>query len=263
MSIVFRRLCACLLLLAFAVRAESRPTVLTVAAASDLVYCLVELNEVYARAHPDVAIKVTNGSSGNFFAQIRAGAPYDVFMSADLHYPQQLIAAGLASAESLTPYAKGRIVLWTTRPDLDLSGGLRGLSAMQVQRLAIANPEHAPYGRAARSALKSAGRWQEFEPKLVFGENIAQTAQFVQTGNADAAILALSLAAAPRLAAAGRYVEIPAEDHEPLEQAAVLTATGSRNRVAADYIAFLRSAEARAVFVRFGFLLPDAAGPAP
>jgi molybdate transport system substrate-binding protein len=229
----------------------------TIAAASDLVFCLEQLHARFTQTHPSVALKVSLGSSGNFYAQIRNGAPFDVFLSADLDYPFELIKAGAAVESSLTPYAIGRIVLWTKRAELDLSDGLAALAHSSVKRIAIANPANAPYGRAAREALQSAQLWDSLQPKLVLGENISQTAQFVDTGNADAGILALSLALSPKLKVAGRYVEIPESTHAPLEQGAVLTTRGSANAAARAYLAFLRSAEARAVFDEFGFRLPN------
>jgi molybdate transport system substrate-binding protein len=235
---------------------------LHVAAASDLVYCLEALNAAFVETERHVDLKVSTGSSGNFFAQIQHGAPYDVFLSADLRYPRALIEAGLADGDSLTLYAIGRIVLWTVTPDLRLEAGVAVVREARVKRFAIANPEHAPYGRAAREALENASAWTAAQPKLVLGENISQAAQFVHSGNADAGVVALSLVLSPRLRGVGRYAEIPASAHRPLEQGAVLTRKGAANAVAGRYLAFLRSPEARAIFDRYGFLLPDDGGPA-
>ncbi len=224
----------------------------SIAAASDLVFCLEALHAEFQRTHPDVTLRLSSGSSGNFFAQIKQGAPYDVFLSADLRYPRELIGAGLADAASLTPYAIGRLVVWTTRPELDM----RDLGALVrnplVRKFAIANPLHAPYGRAARETLESQRVWAAIAPKIVLGENIAQTAQFIQTGNAEAGIIALSLVLAPNLKDAGRWSLIPAELHAPLEQGAILTKRGSARTEARRYLEFLRSVEARTVFERFG-----------
>lgn len=228
----------------------------SIAAASDLVFCLEALHAAFRQVEPQVKLQTATGSSGNFFAQIRHGAPYDVFLSADLHYPRELIAAGAADGASLTRYAVGRIVLWTLRSDLDLSAPGQLVRDARVQRFAIANPAHAPYGRAAREALEHAGVWRDIQPKLVLGENIAQAAQFVQTGNADAGIVALSLVLAPKNAGVGRWVEISAERHAPLEQGVVLTRRGAANPAAGRYLAFLRSPAAREIFERYGFRLP-------
>jgi molybdate transport system substrate-binding protein len=230
----------------------------TIAAASDLIYCLDALHAGFRAANPGVTVKASTGSSGNFFAQLSHGAPYDVFLSADVRYPRELVAAGAADGPSLTLYAIGRVVVWTLRKDLDLANS--DLSALlrraDVRRFAIANPTHAPYGRAAQETLEKAGAWMTMQPKLVLGENIAQTAQFIQTGHADAGIVALSLVLAPALHGVGHWVEIPDEWHAPLEQAAVLTIRGKANPAAMRYLEFLRSPAGREIFERFGFRLP-------
>lgn len=230
-------------------RAES----LSVAAASDLVYCLEELNAAFRRTHPGIDLKVSTGSSGNFFAQIKNGAPLDVFLSADVKYPEELIKAGLADEKSLTIYGIGRIVVWTVKDTIDVSAGLAALDAAAVKKIAIANPDHAPYGRAAKAALEQAKLWDSLKDRMVFGENIAQTAQFVETGNADAGIVALSLVMSPLLSKVGRWALVPVELYPKLEQAAVVTRHGTGNPLASDYVEFLRSREAREVFDRYGF----------
>lgn len=230
-----------------------------IAAASDLVFCLDALQAEFARTEPAVTVRITTGSSGNFFAQIRHGAPFDLFLSADVLYPRQLAAAGAADGRTLALYAIGRLVLWTTRPDLDPADPAALVRHPAVKKFAIANPEHAPYGRAAREALVALGVWPEVRSRIVLGENIAQTAQFVQTGNADAGIVALSLVQAPALQGVGRWRELPESLYQPLEQAFVLTTAGARNPAAARYAAFLRSPAARAIFERYGFRLPPPA----
>ncbi|MEI9960048.1 MAG: molybdate ABC transporter substrate-binding protein [Limisphaerales bacterium] len=197
------------------------------------------------------------GSSGNFFAQIQRGAPFDVFLSADASYPQKLIESKTADAASLTPYAVGRLVLWTMNTNLLVTDGLNVLTNVSVRKIAIASPEHAPYGRAAKAALESVKLWEPLQPKIVLGENIAQTAQFVQTGNADAGLIALSLVSAPKLKNVGRWWLVPETLHPRLEQAAVLTMQGAENPDARAYLEFLRSPAARKVFDQFGFRLPE------
>ncbi len=229
---------------------------LTIAAASDLVYCLEEVNKAFTKDHPEVPVNVTTGSSGNFFAQIKNGAPFDLFLSADVQYPLDLIKAGLADEKSLTVYAVGRIALWTTKAEVDVSKGLGVLTSEAVHKLAIANPDHAPYGRAAKAALKNEKLWEALKPKIVQGENISATAQLVETGNADAGIVALSLLLSPKLANKGHYWEIPEAMHPRLEQAAVITSKGLRHPQSKVYLDFLRSEDARKVFDRFGFRLP-------
>lgn len=243
-----------LLLGIFARAQKSEP--LTIAAASDLIYCLEELNAAFQKIYPTATIKVSTGSSGNFFAQIQNGAPFDVFLSADMKYPQELIKAGLADSSRLTLYAIGRIVLWSMRADIDVRRGLEILRDKKITKVAIANPAHAPYGRAAQAALEHFQLWQAIQPKLVMGENIAQTAQFVQTGNVDAGVVALALVMSPKLKNAGNYYEIPEASFPRLEQAAVLTKKGMQNSAAKQYLEFLRSVPAREIFNRYGFRLP-------
>jgi molybdate transport system substrate-binding protein len=244
-------------ILVLALPARSEPQSLSVAAAADLVYCLADLDAGFAKRHPEADVKVSTGSSGNFCAQIQNGAPFDVFLSADAGFPQTLAKAGLADADSLTIYAIGRIVLWTTKSDVDVTKGLAVTRADAVKKFAIANPAHAPYGRAAKAALEHAGLWSAAQPKLALGENIAQTAQFVQTGAADAGIVALSLVLSPALEKTGRWAEIPTDFYPKLEQAAILTTRGAKNPAARAYLTYLRSKEARAIFDRYGFRLPE------
>jgi len=236
--------------------AQEAKSPLAIAAAADLVYCLADLDKEFIRQHPGADLKVTTGSSGNFFTQLQHGAPFDIFLSADVNFPRELAKAGLADPASLTTYAVGRIVLWTTSDDIDLAKGLAVIKDPAVKKFAIANPDHAPYGRAAKAALEHAGLWEAASTKLVLGENIAQTAQFVQTGNAEAGIVALSLVLAPPLAKVGHWTEIPSDAYPRLEQGAVITAHGAKAPLAAAYIAFLRSPEARAILDRYGFRLP-------
>lgn len=230
---------------------------LSIAAASDLVFCLEELNKAFSAAHPGIAVKSTTGASGNIFAQISNGAPFDVYLSADMRYPRELIKAGLADEKTLSLYAIGHLVVWTASGDIDISGGLGSLTNDAIRKVAIANPEHAPYGRAAKAALEHFKLWDALKEKLVFGENIAQTAQFVETGNAETGLVALSIVMAPALKSKGHWIEIPEHSYPRLEQGAVVTKTGASNPTAAIYIGFLGSAEARKILDRFGFRLPN------
>lgn len=244
-----------LVMLGVSQSAQSRELV-TVAAASDLVYCMEELNAAFAKIRPTADVTTSVGSSGTFFAQIRNGAPFDVYLSADMNFPRRLIAEKAADGNSLTPYAIGRIVVWTMRSDLDIKAGIRSLVSPAVSRIAIANPEHAPYGRAAKAAMESAGIWKDVESKIVMAENISQTRQYVQTGNAEIGIIALSLIMAPTMKGVGRYVMVPKDAHPRLEQGAVLTNQGAENPAARAYIDFLKSGPARLIFERYGFVLP-------
>lgn len=233
---------------------------IAIAAASDLQVVLPALVERFRKDTGAVAT-VSFGSSGNFFAQIQNGAPFDVFLSADVDYPRQLIAAGQADAASLYPYATGRIVLWTrTDTGVDVRRGLAVLRTARVRRIAIANPEHAPYGRAAVAALRNALLYDAVRDKLVFGESISQAAQFAESGNADVGILALSLARGPALAANGLYAEIPATAHSPIEQAAVVVTRARDKETARQFVAYLRRPEIIQLFAGAGFGPPP---PAP
>lgn len=230
-----------------------------IAAASDLKFALDEIVALVEEARPEIAVTTTYGSSGTFLSQIRNGAPFDLYLSADLAYPRELVAQGLASEEDLFPYAVGRLVLWTGDADrIDPDDGLGALTAPDVRRVAIANPAHAPYGVAAIEALRSAGVLDEVEPKLVLGENVAQAAEFVQSGNADAGIVALSLVKSDPLRGVGSWVEVPLDAYPRLDQGGVVLGT-ARDREAARVVRdAMLGPEGTAILARYGFALPDA-----
>jgi len=234
---------------------------LRIAAASDLQFVLPELAVQYEK-QSGIKLSVTYGSSGNFIAQIQNGAPFDLFLSADSMFPNRLVAEHLAGADSLQVYAMGRVVLWLP-PDspLDPALGLHVLLDPRIQKIAIANPEHAPYGRAAVSILERAGLYNRLKSKLVLGENISQAAQFVQSRSAQAGLIALSLALSPAMAGGKRW-DLSADQQPELEQAAVLLAASPNKKAAADFLAFLKTPLARATFERYGFLLPPPHPPA-
>ena len=196
------------------------------------------------------------GATGKFYAQIKNGAPFDLFLSADLDYPQALIKAGHADAKTLTTFAIGRLVLWTTKPDLAATDLAATVKNPSVQKLAVANPATAPYGRAALQVLDHLGLTAAARPKLVTGENITQTAQFVETGHADAGFVALSLVLSPKLKDKGRWTEVPTTLYTPLDQGVVLTVRGAANPAATRYLAFLSSPAARKILQDFGYALP-------
>jgi molybdate transport system substrate-binding protein len=229
-----------------------------VAAAADLKFALEDLLGEFRRAHPGVGVEVSYGSSGNFFAQLSNRAPFDLFLSADADYPRRLAEEGLAAKEDVFTYAVGHLVVWVPRagPDVEKEG-VRVLLDPAVRKVAIANPRHAPYGRAAEAALRSLGLYDRVKERLVLGENIAQAAQFVQTGSADAGVLALSLALAPGLREHGRYRELPPEAYPRLDQAGVIL-SWARDRGAAEEVrAFLTGAGGQAVLRRYGFSPPE------
>lgn len=235
------------------------PTV-SVAAASDLRHAMDALVATYRAQHPDRGVAITYGSSGNFLAQISQGAPFDVFFSADIAYPRELEAAGLAAPGATRPYAEGRIVVWVQDASpIDVDAlGIAAVLDPAAQRVAIANPEHAPYGRAAQSAMAAAGVWAEVQPRIVLGENVSQAAQFVESGAADVGILALSLAIAPPLCQEGRSALVPQSLHPAIDQGAVVL-TGAADPAAAQaFLDFVLGPEGRVVLDRYGFLLPEA-----
>lgn len=235
--------------------ASAQAAALRVAAASDLSFCLGKINTRFEQTAPDTVIQVSFGSSGQFVTQIENGAPYDVFLSADKRYAEILTQKRLAPADTLTVYAFGKIALWTLKPSIDLSRGLAVLDDPAIKHIAIANPAHAPYGQAARAALGS--RWQSLSPKLVLGDNIAQTAQFVESGNADIGIVAYSLLVSPQLAGKGRYALIEPRWYPKLEQSAVVIERENAHPLARRYVSFLRTPETRRLLQQCGFGVPD------
>ncbi|MFC0135798.1 molybdate ABC transporter substrate-binding protein [Massilia eurypsychrophila] len=245
-----------LLLLTLLLTLPARAETLLVAAASDLSYCIDELGAAFSKAVPQAQLKVSTGASGNFFAQIRHGAPFEVFLSADMDYPAQLARDGAAVAATLTPYAVGRIVLWTLDARFDVQQGMRVFDDARLTRVALANPAVAPYGRAAKAALEAAGKWPALQPKLVIGENIAQAVQFVQTGNAQIGIVSLASVVSPRLKGLGSYYLLPEAGMAPIVQGAVVTAQGRNNPLATRFVQFLSTPGARAILQRHGFGMP-------
>jgi molybdate transport system substrate-binding protein len=232
---------------------------LTVAAASDLQSALPEIAGLFEK-NTGHKVTFTFGSSGNFFTQIQNGAPFDVFLSADIEYPQRLETSGLADRGSLYEYARGRLVLWTRRDSgIDLGRGLSALDGANVRRIAIANPDHAPYGRAAVAALRGQQLHDAVRDKLVLGENISQAAQFAQSGSADVGIIALSLALAPALKSAGTYVELSDALYPPIQQAAVVIGSSRQKSLAREFMENLKKPEVARILQSYGFAVPAAA----
>jgi len=227
---------------------------LTIAAASDLKFAMNDIVAQFKQLHPTDDVVMVYGSSGKFYAQIQHGAPYDMLFSADRYYPSELVKAGLAASEVM-PYALGRIVLWS--PVVDASKmTLASLTDAAIAHIAIANPKHAPYGKRAEESLIASGMMDAVKAKLVFAENVSQTAQYVETGNAQVGIIALSLALSPELASKGGYFLIPDSLHEPLHQAFVLTKRSADNPLAKAFANHMQSKETRTVMDRYGFVLP-------
>jgi molybdate transport system substrate-binding protein len=225
-----------------------------IAAASDLTFAFKDVVAQFEEQTKN-RVKVAYGSSGNFFSQIQNGAPFDLFFSADLSFPQKLEAAGLAEPGSIYTYAKGEIVIWVPHTSkLDLKKGLAVLLDPGIGKIAIANPLHAPYGAAAVTAIKHQGIYEQVKSKFVQGENVSQAAQFVLSGNADVGIIALSLALAPAMKKGGRYVVIPPEDYAPLVQAAVVLKSSRDKDLSNQFLKYLRTPQIVSLMSRYGFI---------
>ena len=236
-------------------------TELVIAAASDLNVAVKELIAGFEK-RTGHTVKLSLGSSGNFHAQIRNGAPFDVFLSADLNYVRDLEKSGLTEPGTSYTYAIGRIVVWVRRnASIDLQAlGMKALVHPKVRKIAIANPEHAPYGRAAVAAMEKAGIYAAAKNKLVLGENISQAAQFVHSGAADIGVVALSLALAEPMKSQGKYWDVPLDQYPRMEQGAVILKQATRSGHAAaarEFLSELRSPQGRAILQKFGFSLPE------
>jgi molybdate transport system substrate-binding protein len=254
----FRGLPALVLAAASFVQPGNAQTI-TVAAAADLQFAMQEISARFQK-ETGKSVKVVYGSSGNFFQQIRNGAPFDIFFSADLDYAKKLQDAGLTVPGSLLEYATGRIVLWVPKGStLDLQAGLRGLAAPSVRKIAIANPEHAPYGQAAVAAMRSESVYEQLRPKLVLGENISQAASFALSGSTDAGILALSLVLSPYMKDKGHFVEIPASDYSPIRQACVILRASADLSAAREFLNYMKTPVVAGILRAYGFGVPGAA----
>ena len=224
----------------------------SIAAASDLKFALDSVISVYQKQHPSEKIQVTYGSSGKFFEQIQYDAPFDLYFSADVGYPKKLKAQGLTISEVKT-YGIGRIVIWSKKIDPNVEK-MNSLLNPKLNKIAIANPEHAPYGEKAKESLQYYKIYDEVKNKFVYGENISQTAQFVQLGAADIGIVALSLALSPTMQkAVGKYYVVPEKSHKPLEQGYVVLKHAKNNPNAVKFYNFIASPKAIAILTHFGF----------
>ena len=244
-----------LLLLALATAGGSET--LTVAAASNLKPVLDAAERAFEAGRPGADVAVTYGGSGALVAQIRAGAPFDLFLSADREYPASLVEVGLARAEDEVVYALGALAVWVPRGSpLDVEGkGLAALADPAARRIAIANPKVAPYGRAARAALDAAGVLAAVEDRLVLGQNVSQAARFAESGAADAAVLPVSLTRLPALAG-GRAARVPPSLHPPVEQSGIVLSRARDPALARAFLAFLREEKGRAILAEWGYALP-------
>lgn len=254
---LFKRLLPLPLLMLLLVRpalAES----LTIAAAADLKFAMAEVVKNFSVTRPGDKIEVIYGSSGKFFTQLKNEAPFDLYFSADIAFPRELEKAGLTAGPA-RPYATGRIVLWSLDPRLAQTP-LKELTRAPIRKFAIANPQHAPYGLRAKEAMEHQGIWTVMQTKLVLGENIMHTAQFVDSGAADAGIIALALVLSPTMKEKGTWALIPAEWHQPLEQGYVITRRAANNTLARAFSDYMATEPARVIMRRYGFVLPGEEG---
>lgn len=231
---------------------EDKETI-TIAAAADLQYALDDIKVAFIKKNPNAKVEIIYGSSGNLYQQIVNKAPFDVFFSADILYPNKLDSAGLAATKPKL-YAIGFLVLWTTQ--LDTLEGFDLLISTKVSKIAIANPKHAPYGKRAVEFLKYYNYYDKVKDKFVEGENISQTAQFVLTGNAEIGIIALSLALSPAMQKEGKFILIDEKSHSPLEQAYIIVKGSETKSGVQQFYDFVGTAEAREIFTKYGFRLP-------
>ncbi|MBL9125939.1 MAG: molybdate ABC transporter substrate-binding protein [Planctomycetaceae bacterium] len=231
----------------------------SIAAAADLQFALADVIREFEKTEPGMQITATYGSSGTFFAQLSNRAPFDLYFSADIAYPRKLVEAGHADRETELLYAIGQLVVWV-RQDSPLAVeklGLRAVLEPAVQKIAIANPQHAPYGRAALAALEHEGLAIQVRDRLVRGENVAQASQFVESGAADVGLLALSLALAPPLKSKGRYALIPQEAYPRIEQGCIVLNWAQDRDAAIRFQRFIAGKAGREILARYGFLRPQ------
>jgi molybdate transport system substrate-binding protein len=250
----------CLLLNPSPLRAQETKssTELVVAAAADLSSALKDVADSYEKK-TGVTVKLSFGASGALTQQIQNGAPFDVFFSADMDYPKQLITGGQADGASLYQYAVGKLVLWVPA-DSPLDVEHRGMDVLldpSVKKIAIANPQHAPYGRAAVAALKHAGLYDRIAERLVLGENISQAAQFAESGNAQVGFVALAHAVAPQMQGKGKYWVVPAEYYPALAQGLVVLAHSQHKKEAAEFVEYVKTKEVADSLRKYGFTVPQ------
>jgi molybdate transport system substrate-binding protein len=228
----------------------------TVAAAADLQFVMQDVGARF-QSESGKNVKFIYGSSGNFAQQLQNGAPFDMFFSANLDYPKQLEAAGLTEPGTFYQYAVGKIVVWVPNDSkLNISSGPKALLDPSIKKIAIANPQHAPYGKAAVAALQKEGIYEQLKDKFVLGENISQTASFVVSGSADVGFVALSLALSPNMKDKGRYTEVPPADYPPIEQACVIMKSSKNKSLAAQFEKFIQSPAIKELFQKYGFAVP-------
>lgn len=238
---------------------QSGAKTLTIAAAADLRYVMDEALIQFRKTNPNIDVRPVYGSSGNFYAQIRNGAPFDLFFSADMEYPRKLAHDGFAIEETVFEHAVGRLVVWV-RKDSPLDVEKRGVEALtdaSVKHVAIANPEYAPYGRSAVAAMRKLAVYEKVRERLVLGENVSQTLEFIDSGLAQIGIVAMSLASAPAVKPRGRYWEIPLSAYPRMDQGGIILKRTQNREGAEQFRSFILSDQGRAVFKQFGFYMPE------
>jgi len=238
--------------------AQAEGSVLRIAAAADLRFAMDEIIDAFRQEHPGVRVEVTYGSSGNFYAQLSNHAPFDIFFSADVDYPRRLIREGAALADTEFLYGVGRLVVWVSRasPIAVEKLGMQSLLDPSAKKIAIANPRHAPYGRAAVDAMKRMGVYDQVKDRIVFGDSVLQTAQFVQGGGADIGLISHSFALAPTFRDKGRYWEVPLDAYPRREQGGVILSWAHDRSTAQALRDFVLGERSKSVLRRYGFALP-------
>jgi molybdate transport system substrate-binding protein len=235
--------------------AWAEPSTLRIAAAADMRFAMDEIIGAFRQEHPGIRVEVTYGSSGNFYAQLSNRAPFDIFFSADVDYPRRLIREGAALADTEFLYGIGRLVVWVARASpIDVEKlGMKSLLTASVQKIAIANPRHAPYGRAAVDAMKSLGVYDQVKDRMVFGDSVIQTAQFIASGGADIGLISHSIALAPTFRDKGRSWEVPVDAYPRREQGGVIL-SWARDKAAAQALRdFVHGERSKAILRRYGF----------
>lgn len=228
---------------------------LTISAASSLKFSMDELIKDFKKTSPKESIKVVYGSSGKLQTQITQGAPYDLFFSADMRFPQELFKSG-DTESAPKAFAIGRLALWSATLDTSKLT-LSNLLNSNISHIAIANPQVAPYGARAEEVLKTEGLYEKVKSKLIFGQDVSQAVQYVLTGNANVGIISLSLALSPEMSKKGSYFVIPANLHAPLEQGFVVTKRAAKNSLAKSFASYIATAKAKSILSRYGFSFPD------
>jgi molybdate transport system substrate-binding protein len=258
-TILVRFVAISVLACTLAVSAAGQERAINVAAAADLSSALKDIAANFEK-QTGIEVKLSFGASGALTQQIENGAPFDVFFSADMGYPEQLVTEGHASSATLYRYAVGKLVLWASlNSPLDFErDGMNAILDPSVQKVAIANPQHAPYGRAAVAALNHAGLYDRVSSRLVMGENISQAAQFVESGNAQVGFVALAHVKAPEMNGKGKYWLVPADAYPPIDQGAVVLSHSQHSKEAAEFLEFVKTKEAATILQRYGFTLPEA-----